>query len=660
MLAADPKRWGPDGWRKIVVCIVSDGRSKINQDTLKLIGLMGCYQDGLMRQYVGHRETSAHIFEVTSQVNFEGLPESGTDLVTPKNAKKPVIPMQLLFCLKEKNAKKINSHRWFFNAFSRSLKPNVCILLDVGTKPQPMSIYRLWRVFLNEQVGGACGEIAVEGSYLELANPIIAGQNFEYKMSNILDKPLESVAGYISVLPGAFSAYRWKALEGAPLDAYFMGEKLHDGEDVFAGNMYLAEDRILCFELVAKRNANWILRYEKNSQAITDAPDNFPEFIGQRRRWLNGSTFASLYAIGNARRILSSGQSIFRKLAMLLELAYNMCNFLFAFMSLANFYLAFHLLVEGFTQQMQNRNSTSVRFLPTEIGSPRTYLIVTGLLNILRPLYVLATLICFIASLGNKPSSIKNVFHIVIIIYGLCAMAMLVIIVVSTMAQMQIQKDAFQEMMRFDFKSFGEVVENKVMLTFASLVATYGVYFLSSFLYLEFYHPIFNILQYSFLLPTYVNVLQIYAYCNISDLSWGTKGATDAGGHGGAGGAGGANAGPKDELAGVNLLPANRFYEESQSYFTQLQSDMQKPEKSEKSKDGKEDNFKKFRLMWVMLWVFMNGALVGIILSPQTFGMTASFRQSYLNFLFFAVLIFSLIRFVFSLVYLLGHTVGVC
>ena len=39
----------------------------------------------------------------------------------------------------------INSHRWFFNAFGPILQPNVCVLLDVGTKPTGTSIYHLWR-----------------------------------------------------------------------------------------------------------------------------------------------------------------------------------------------------------------------------------------------------------------------------------------------------------------------------------------------------------------------------------------------------------------------------------------------------------------------------------------------------------------------------------
>lgn len=73
-------------------------------------------------------------------------------------------PVQVLFCLKEQNKKKLNSHRWFFNAFGPLINPNgksgniyhhhhgtmltillVCVLLDVGTKPTGTSIYELWK-----------------------------------------------------------------------------------------------------------------------------------------------------------------------------------------------------------------------------------------------------------------------------------------------------------------------------------------------------------------------------------------------------------------------------------------------------------------------------------------------------------------------------------
>ncbi|RHZ35442.1 Chitin synthase [endosymbiont GvMRE of Glomus versiforme] len=86
-------------------------------------------------------------------------------------------------------------------------------------------------------------------------------------MSNILDKPLESIFGYISVLPGAFSAYRFRALKGKPLEAYLKGEVMHANNEakkgVFEANMYLAEDRILCFELIVKKNESWKLKYVK-------------------------------------------------------------------------------------------------------------------------------------------------------------------------------------------------------------------------------------------------------------------------------------------------------------------------------------------------------------------------------------------------------------
>lgn len=141
------------------------------------------------------------------------------------------------------------------------------MLIDAGTKPGHKSIFYLWEAFYNDpNLGGCCGEIhAMIKGGKKLLNPLVAAQNFEYKMSNILgdfylshlklvtnalniDKPLESSFGYVSVLPGAFSAYRYKAILGRPLEQYFHGDhSLADrlgpkgiyGMNIFTKNMFL-------------------------------------------------------------------------------------------------------------------------------------------------------------------------------------------------------------------------------------------------------------------------------------------------------------------------------------------------------------------------------------------------------------------------------------
>ena len=46
--------------------------------------------------------------------------------------------------------------------------------------------------------------------------------------------------------------------------------------NIFTKNMFLAEDRILCFELVAKAGDRWTLTYVKPSKAETDVPGACP------------------------------------------------------------------------------------------------------------------------------------------------------------------------------------------------------------------------------------------------------------------------------------------------------------------------------------------------------------------------------------------------
>ena len=397
----DSKTWGKEAWKKIVVCVVSDGRGKINPRTRAVLAGMGVYQDGIAKQQVNGKDVTAHIYEYTTQV--------GIDLKRDVVSLRPrgSVPVQMIFCLKEKNQKKINSHRWFFQAFGRVLDPNICVLIDAGTRPGKDSIYNLWKAFdLEPMCGGACGEIkAMLGpGGKNLINPLVATQNFEYKMSNILDKPLESAFGFISVLPGAFSAYRYVALQNdkagnGPLDKYFAGEKMHGANaGIFTANMYLAEDRILCFELVAKRRCHWILQYVKSSTGETDVPDTMAELILQRRRWLNGSFFAAVYALAHFYQIFRSDHSIGRKCMFMLEFTYQTINMLFAWFAIGNFFLVF-------------------RILTTSLGD-KDLLSTTGIVLgvVFEWLYLATLLTCFVLALGNRPQG-SNKFYMTMVYF---------------------------------------------------------------------------------------------------------------------------------------------------------------------------------------------------------------------------------------------------
>ncbi|KAH9263714.1 hypothetical protein BASA83_012863 [Batrachochytrium salamandrivorans] len=423
-----PYSWGQDGWKNFVVCIVSDGRTKINPRVLTVLGAMGIYMDGLPRSSVNGEPVTGHIFEFTTQIAID------RDMAV-RTRKMGIFPTQVIFVLKEKNAKKINSHKWFFNAVCEVIFPEVTMLLDVGTKPSAVSFYHLYRAFERDpRIGGACGEIAAElgPSCGNLLNPLVATQNFEYKMSNILDKPLESVFGYISVLPGAFSAYRYKALQGEPLYKYFLGEK--PGADIFTSNLYLAEDRILCFELVTKKHEAWILKYVKSAVAETDVPSTLPELISQRRRWLNGS-------------LLCLGARHFQ---------------LFADLSVAT-------LVYPKSPTLL----TQVRF-PLAPHSEIVDLV-------MRELYIFAIIAIFVSSLSNRPQGSKWLYYCLSVLFSII-MAMMLFMGGWSIYQAVINfrnrgvTVSGHQQSAFDYFRTTTVFRDLVV----SIMSTYGLYFVAS------------------------------------------------------------------------------------------------------------------------------------------------------------------------------------
>ncbi|KAJ3078463.1 Chitin synthase, class 2, partial [Quaeritorhiza haematococci] len=530
--------WDADAWKKVAIVIVSDGRSKIHPNVLKVLEAMGVYQDGLAQAAVNEQETQAHIFEFTAQkvldekMQFWGHREG-------------IPPMQIIFCLKEKNAKKINSHRWFFKAFCPMIDPRVCALVDVGTKPDGASLYYIWKAFFrNPQIAGACGEIRADlGTGLtyfkSLANPLVASQNFEYKISNLLDKALESVFGYISVLPGAFSAYRWQALGDVgpgtgPLAKYFEGEQRKDkptDSSIFSANLYLAEDRILCFELVSKKNARWTLHYVKKAYADTDVPDSVPEFLSQRRRWLNGSLFAGFYALANIGRIWESRHSFLRKFTFTMQYIYNVLNQLFSWFILGNFAITFKFLFEELKTLLSDPNENQSTGIRNKI--------VAGIVDAANYSYPVVLICLFVISFGNRPQAFALLYKLVMIGFGLIGAVMLGLLVrrmallVTTVylapprqafentfkqilsevdGSMRFQEqrgdtaDAAQILIAAILGNVTQVVQYRVQKTIEyqgqqaltyiiALASTFGVFFLASFLQMDFSHMFTCLIQ---------------------------------------------------------------------------------------------------------------------------------------------------------------------
>lgn len=70
-----------------------------------------------------------------------------------------------------------------------------------------------------------------------------------------------------------------------------------------------------------------------------DILDAVPEFISQRRRWLNGAFFAAVYSLIHFRQIWATDHTITRKVLLHIEFVYQFVNLCFTYFSLVSFFL---------------------------------------------------------------------------------------------------------------------------------------------------------------------------------------------------------------------------------------------------------------------------------------------------------------------------------
>jgi len=176
--------------------------------------------------------------------------------------------------------------------------------------------------------------------------------------------------------------------------------------------------------------------------------------------------------------------------------------------------------------------------------------------------------------------------------------------------------------------TFSDIYKNKLFFTLiVSLMSTYILYFVVSFLFFDPWHMFTSVsfhsffvlpsnsdhaiqfIQYLLLTPTYINILNVYAFCNTHDITWGTKGDDKA-----------------EKLPSANLKPGGKvdvnIPQDDGDLNAQYDAEMRtiavkapKEVKVVSEAEHQEDYYKGFRSAVVLVWMFCNLALAAVVLS---------------------------------------------
>ena len=119
--------------------------------------------------------------------------------------------------------------------------------------------------------------------------------------------------------------------------------------------------------------------------------------------------------------------------------------------------------------------------------------------------------------MGNRPQGAKKLFMGTIVTYA-------IIMAYTTFAALYIVIKQLTDHALEETKDTYKLGNNVFTNLIVSTISTIGMYFIMSFLYLDPWHMFTSSAQYFALLPSYICTLQVYAFCNTHDVTWGTKG----------------------------------------------------------------------------------------------------------------------------------------
>ena len=327
-------------------------------------------------------------------------------------------------------------------------------------------------------------------------------------ISHFIDKNAESSLGFLHVLPGAWSAYRYKALiksddyEPNLLEHSYFKMTLNPDMECSGyqeANMYLAEDRILSLGIYCQPGCNYYLKYVPDAGARTDPMKSHEDLMKQRRRWINSSLFAFLYVFKNYyfNAIESKHGVIDRYFKLNLSMILSLLSFATSYFTPS---LYFYVIYATFAQISPNNETTA---------------------NLAKVAALIFVIIYLIAIAGGLSGSVWTKHaETVSIMFSLLTFGMIGLVTYNIIVVYLGFNDT-----GIDWTSFNQV--SILVMCAVNIVGYLLIIFLHLFTHPKLVWRLFiDTISYWFYQGAYSQTMVAHAFCNVDDVSWGTKGST--------------------------------------------------------------------------------------------------------------------------------------
>jgi chitin synthase len=276
----------------------------------------------------------------------------------------------------------------------------------------------------------------------------------------------------------------------------------------------------------------------------------------------------------------------------------------------------------------------------------------------MKQLYLFSIIMIFIASLGNRPQGSRIMYT------GSFLLFAIIMCIMSYVSGFYIHL-AISDVISRSRLPDGSISGTTLGRLFAeerafrdlvlSLSSTFLVYLIASLLCGDPWHMITSFVQYMLLVPSFVNILMVYAFCNLHDISWGTKGQT-----------GTTESAPvtvQQDPSGTAMatmhLPVDQTdIDETYSWFFRRMKDNPP---SPPRQDTKEDYFRLFRTRLVLVWILSNTLLVVTFTTPsvmRSLGVQDEDFNPFISFYLWSVAAMAFIRFCGSVGYRVSRLRG--